>query len=130
MGKFISIFIAIILQFGTLLGGHIYYSNNPKKTAIVVEAAYGLNQYQTAIDKWITEYTDSARYQEIYYGTDKSFLGTGLSNKDSLFRVNFGTINLDNLENLYPKDDYNKRFLVGFSDKLKIDDWDIIQFSE
>lgn len=128
MGKFISVTVAIILQIIVLFLGHIYYTSNPRKVAIVVEAAYGLNQHQTAMNRWIDEYMETSKYYEIYYGTDKSYLGTGSSNKDSLFRVNFGTINMENLDRTYPADEYYKRYLLVFSENIKIKNWEIVEF--
>lgn len=128
MGKFISVSIAIVLQLVILFMGHLYYINNPRKVAIVVEAAYGLKQHQTAMNRWIDEYIETSNYYEIYYGTDKSYLGTGSNSKDNLFRVNFGSINIENLDRLYPESDYYKRYLLVFSDSINVNHWEIVKF--
>ncbi len=124
MGKVISVTIAIVLQLSMFLAGHFYFTNNPKEVAIVVESSYGLTTYRSNIERVIGEIEDSSRYTNFSYGTDKTYLGENI-NLDSLFRVNFGKMDVSKLENLYPGRDYELRYLLSFTD-VQPKGWKII----
>lgn len=128
MGKLLSIIIIIVLQFGMILTGHIYFTKNPKVVAVVVETSYGLTTYRNNIVKVIEVLIEDSRYRNFHYGTDKTYLGED-ANLDSLFRVSFGKMDVTKLDQLYPKDDYDLRYLLSFTD-AKAKNWNIINIEK
>lgn len=128
MGKVISMSIAVLLQLSMVLAGHIYFTNNPKEVAIVVESSYGLTTYRNNIVETIESLEESSRYTSFHYGTDKTYQGKDVS-LDSLFRVNFGKVDASKLDILYPSNKYSLRYLLSFTD-VKLNGWDIINVNK
>ncbi|MGL1890629.1 MAG: hypothetical protein OCD02_03335 [Spirochaetaceae bacterium] len=128
MGKLVSIIIIIVLQLGMILAGHIYFTQNPKEVAVVVETSYGLTTHRNDIVKEIEILKEDSRYKNFHYGTDKTYLGKD-ANLDSLFRVSFGTMDVSRLDKLYPKGDYDLRYLLSFTD-IKAKNWNIIKIEK
>lgn len=124
MGKVVSIAIAVGLQLGLVLACHIYFTSNPKEVAIVVESSYGLTAHRNDIVKAI-DLLEKGRYSNFHYGTDKTYLGED-AYIDSLFRVSFGKIDTSKLEMLYPRKNYNKRYLLSFTNVNNLKNWNII----
>jgi hypothetical protein len=129
MGKLIAICLALTLQFSGLIGAHFYYTANPRNVLIVVDSSYGLNAYQSVINDWIESYTESRRYCDFHFATDKSYLGKGVANKDKLFRVNFGKIDPTLLERNYPARKYDDRLLLTFNN-VNPDGWEVVNFKQ
>lgn len=127
MGKLLSIGLAVILQVGGFAGAHLYYSANPSDVLIVVDSSYGLSGFQSQIEDWIDDYEQSQRYSELHFATDKTYLGKGDANRDRLYRVNFGTMNADALNQTFPSRQYDKRVLLTFTG-ADVSGWDIVDF--
>ena len=129
MGKLIALGLALAMQVGGLLGAHLYYSANPRNVLIVVDTSYGLSAYQTCMAKWLADYESSQRYRDVHYATDKSYLGLGAANRDKLYRVSFGSMNISTLNQKYPGKAYTDRFLLSFTaDELS--GWNVIHFEK
>lgn len=124
MGRIVSVLLAVLLQLGLVLTGHIYYTKNPKNVAIVVESSYGLTQFQNKIVDAVDVIDTDSKYTVFHYGTDKHYEGPD-AEIGKLFKIGFGKINVKALDKLYPKKDYNKRYLLTFTD-AKAGGWEII----
>jgi hypothetical protein len=127
VGKVLAIGLAVLVQLAGLAGAHFYFSANPRDVLIVVDSSYGLSGYQTKIETWIDQYLASSRYERIVYATDKTYLGTGDSNRDRLYRVSFGSLNTDTLNQNYSSNDYDVRLLLTFND-IDVSGWQIVHF--
>jgi|TARA_B110000503_G_C6997357_1_gene349997 hypothetical protein len=129
VGKLIALGLALIMQVGGLLGAHLYYSANPRDVLIVVDTSYGMSAYQTRMAKWLEGYENSQRYRDFHYATDKSYLGPGAANRDKLYRVSFGSMEVNTLEQKYPENKYSDRILLTFTvDALS--GWLVIHFEK
>jgi len=128
VGKLVSILIAVGLQLAGIAGAHFYYSANPRDAIVVVDSSYGLKEYQTQINDWIDDYSNSQRYTDIHFATDKSYLGEGTTNKDKLFRVSFGKMNVANLAQIYTASKYEDRILLTFTGQ-DVSGWEVVEFS-
>ena len=129
MGKLIALGLALVMQVGGLLGAHFYFSANPRNVLIVVDTSYGLSAYQTRMAKWLADYESSQRYRDVHYATDKSYLGLGAANRDKLYRVSFGSMDISNLDQKYPKNKYSDRILLTFTTDA-LSGWDVIHFEK
>jgi hypothetical protein len=129
VGKLIALGLALAMQVGGLLGAHLYYSANPRDVLIVVDSSYGMSAYQTRMAKWLEGYENSQRYRDFHYATDKSYLGLGAANRDKLYRVSFGSMEVNTLEQKYPKYKYSDRILLTVTvDALS--GWVVIHFEK
>lgn len=127
MGKLIAIGIALFLQVAGFAAAHFYYSGNPRDVLIVVDSSYGLSGYQSQIEDWINEFESSARYSELQFATDKTYLGKGDANRDRLFRVNFGKMDPGTLNQNYPARKYDERILLTFTG-ADASGWQVVEF--
>ncbi len=128
MGKILSIGLAIVLQVSGLIGAHFYYNANPRDVLIVVDSSYGLSGYQSQIEQWLDNYQSSARYSDLLYATDKSYLGKGDGNRDKIFRVNFGKMDPSLLNQTYPSRQYDERILLTFTG-ADPSGWKVVNFT-
>lgn len=127
MGKILAIGLAVFLQLSGMVAAHFYYQANPRDVLIVVDSSYGLSGYQSQIEDWIDDYASSARYSELQYATDKSYLGKGDASRDLLYRVSFGKMNADSLSQTYPARKYDERILLTFTD-ADASGWQVVAF--
>jgi len=129
VGKLIALGLALGIQLGGLLGAHLYYSAKPRDVLIVVDTSYGLSAYQTSMAKWLEDYESSQRYRDFHYATDKSYLGDGAANRDKLYRVSFGSMDISTLEQKYPANMYSDRILLTFTEDA-LTGWVVIHFDK
>ncbi len=129
MGKTLAIAIAIVIQLGGLVGAHFYFQANPRNVLIVVDSSYGLSGFQSQIEDWIDDYLASERYERVAYATDKTYLGRGEANRDRLYRVSFGSMNTQTLNQNYPSRDYSERILLTFND-VDLNGWQVVEFGQ
>jgi hypothetical protein len=129
MGKIIAISVAVVLQVVIVLAFHVHFTNNPKEVIVVVDSSFGLTKYQNTIVDVIEDLEGNSRYQRIHYGTDKNYLGEDI-NIDTLFKVNFGKMNMDKLKKLYPDNKYDLKYLLIFTDINEPKGWEIINLKE
>jgi hypothetical protein len=127
VGKILSISLAVFLQLGGLVGAHVYYESNPRDVLIVVDSSYGLNGYQSQIEDWIDNFETTARYSQLHFATDKTYLGRGDANRDKLYRVSFGKMNPDTLNQNYKAREYDDRVLLTFTG-ADVSGWDVVSF--
>jgi hypothetical protein len=129
VGKLIALGLALVIQLGGLLGAHLYYSAKPRDVLIVVDTSYGLSAYQTSMAKWLGDYESSQRYRVFHYATDKSYLGDGAANRDKLYRVSFGSMDVSTLDQKYSENKYSDRILLSFTEDVLMG-WNVIHFDK
>jgi hypothetical protein len=127
VGKLLSISLAVALQLGGLVGAHFYYGSNPRDVLIVVDSSYGLSGYQSQIEDWIDDYGSSARYSELHFATDKTYLGRGDANRDKLYRVSFGKMDVSLLNQNFTAREYDERVLLTFTG-ADANGWNVVSF--
>lgn len=128
MGKLLSIGLAVLIQVGGLAGAHFYYDANPRDVLIVVDSSYGLSGYQSQIEDWLDDYEQSERYSELHFATDKTYLGKGDANRDRLYRVSFGKMNSETLNQTFPSRQYDHRVLLTFTG-ADASGWEVIELN-
>ena len=107
---------------------HGWLQKNKQETLIVVDASFSMKPHFDDMWRWIEDYSDKSRYQQIIIGTDKENMGKleSIRSSDQVFRSAFGKFSGESLDK-YKNDSVDKKILLSDGD-VKVKGWEIVKF--
>lgn len=127
--KWVKVFLVFfILHVVVWIVTHAYWSRNPSTVLIVADTSFSLKPNFIAMQQWIENYAEEARYSNIVVGTDKALLGdfNDLRSTDVIFRTSFGRSTSSSLDR-YSTLDVDKRIFLS-DGSFQVDGWQVIDF--
>jgi len=110
------------------IGAHWYKSNNPDKVLVVADTSFAMKPHFPAMQSWIDDYADSARYTDIVVGTDKALIGDfdELKSTGAIFRVSFGRSTAESLVR-YASEQADEKIILS-DGSFNASGWTVVKF--
>jgi len=127
--KWLKVFSVFIILHAVLwVCAHFYKSVNPNRVIVGVDTSFAMTSHFPAMQTWIANYENQARYESITVVTDKEVIGilSDLSSLDAIFRSSFGLSDESDFAQ-YQNLESSTRYLLS-DGRFSAPNWTLVRF--